>query len=187
VLYPGRKRPAPAFLRCGTGKRASPPGGTPGSTGRRDAWPLHRGAAAPRDQGRELHYYHYSINRPAGRRKSRRGCRPQSRPSGTSFVTTLPAPTVARSPIHHPAQDRGAGADGGPPLDRRGTHSQSASSATAIRIFVARKPVVDKRHPVAKNNLIFHGSRPRTESCGEILHRLPTRTPFWIRTKRANP
>ena len=83
----------------------------------------------------------------------------------------------------HPAQDRGAGANGGPAFDGGGNADPVRFGLeTAIGVRRARETIVDERHSMANENLIFKRDTLHRKLWLEILHRFPTRTPFWIST-----
>src|SRR5678816_2842700 len=71
-------------------------------------------------------------------RKTRAGLPATTAPAGTSFVTTLPAPTVAASPMVTPQRIVAPEPIEAPRLTVVGTHFQSASVCRAPVTLVAR-------------------------------------------------
>ena len=108
-----------------------------------------------------------SIRSTSAGRSRRAGLPATTAPSGTSFVTTLPAPTVARSPMTTPQRIVAPEPIEAPRLTVVGIHSQSASVWRPPSAFSSPgKPVVDERHAVPDENLLLDASRLRRESCG---------------------
>src|SRR5688572_19658155 len=105
-------------------------------------------------------------------------------PSATSFVTTLPAPTIAPLPIVTPARIVAFDPMLAPLPTNMGITSQSVSDCGVPSALVARGYLsLVNITPCPINTLSWSVTPSHSNEWLEILHRRPTFTPFCISTK----
>src|SRR5439155_15152218 len=104
--------------------------------------------------------------------------------AGTSFVSTLPAPTTARSPTVIPQSTVTLDPIDAPAFTSVGTHCQSFSVCNPPAATVARgyRSLINVTLCPIKTSSSSVTPSHKNEWL-DILQRLPTFTPFWISTK----
>ena len=118
------------------------------------------------------------------RLSTRAGLPATTAPSGTSLVTTAPAPTVALAPMVTPHRMVAPEPTDAPRLTVVEMHFQSASDCRLPSALVARgKRSLMKVTPCPIKTSSSTVTPSQMNVWVEILQRLPIRAPFWISTK----
>jgi hypothetical protein len=105
-------------------------------------------------------------------------------PAGTSRVTTLPAPMIARSPVVTPPEDGGAGADALRPASPRWFRAAIVGGLQAAVDRGAGEAVVDERDVCARRKTSSSMVTPsQIKVWLETLQFLPHLCPALISTK----